>query len=681
VDTFGAAVDDVFRLSDFLEVVEDVPSRAIALELEQTLRTMATRRPLLLWVDDAQWALPVVKTMAKILRDAPSLPILMLLTVQEEALATRPEEESFLASTGWPTLSIGPLDQGDHRVLLRSLLDVSTEVLNQLAHRTSGNPMFALHLVSDWIDRGWLRPGPAGFVLVDDAAPVFPDDLHDAWMARLGSLGCELEVLEAAAVLGQSVLLDEWAVVAGVEVDDARDALVDARLAEATEGGIRFTHAMLRESLQRAAADGGRLVRHHGRCADLLQARSDADSQPVTARIGAHLFHAGRWAEALHPLAVGCGWFRSQGDIGGGRAMLGCYASAVAELDLPADDPVHGFLAYEELNILFREHRYEALLDAATRLIAVAKTNGWTDILSNLLRLRSVAWTETGAEHARARELVDLQDAATVGTGSQRGRALQDLAFIQVRQGLVDEATISIETAMETLGALVAQAPTFNARQQRADAVGIASVIALWRGDIAQAVTHARDSLDQTRALGMEYALSRPLNHLGSALAQDRQFEAARRCFEEAEVVARRWRDHYADIAPLNLASIDVSFRRSADARARAEAVLKTTPHQGLRIGCHLLLLCCAALDADWDAARRHLDPCIDSWRMGSDMANARLLELAATLATEGDEVALSKRICDEAALHWTSMGRHELAAAARDGRPMHPWILQDPER
>jgi len=59
---------------------------------------------------------------------------------------------------------------------------------------------------------------------------------------------------------------------------------------------------MLRESLVRGSRERGTWEARNATCAAMLRRRSGAQ---VRARLGRHLFEAGRWSEALEPLIDG----------------------------------------------------------------------------------------------------------------------------------------------------------------------------------------------------------------------------------------------------------------------------------------------------------------------------------------------------------------------------------------
>ena len=68
------------------------------------------------------------------------------------------------------------------------MLGLEPRLADLVAHRSAGNPRFAVELVGDFVERGVLELLPAGFGLRKGEAAVLPDDLHAVWSQRLSHL-------------------------------------------------------------------------------------------------------------------------------------------------------------------------------------------------------------------------------------------------------------------------------------------------------------------------------------------------------------------------------------------------------------------------------------------------------------------------------------------------------------
>ena len=183
VEAFGAgglleqaATDDEARAARAAELLkpagEPVAPEEAFWAVRKVLEALARRRPLVLVVDDLQWAEPtfvdLIEHVAEWTRDAP---LLLLIMARNELLDTRP---------GWgggklnaTTVLLEPLPETDARDLLRHLtgparLDDSAAA--RILALAEGNPLFVEEVVAMLIDDGvlsWAR-------LTDRARPSRP---------------------------------------------------------------------------------------------------------------------------------------------------------------------------------------------------------------------------------------------------------------------------------------------------------------------------------------------------------------------------------------------------------------------------------------------------------------------------------------------------------------------------
>ncbi|MEQ1571499.1 MAG: AAA family ATPase, partial [Myxococcota bacterium] len=229
----------------------------VAGAVAEWIGALARARPVVVWLDDVQWGLAALELIPRLL--ALDAPVFVVATVQREALAESPGARAGVdALAARPDVHLehlGPLGAEEHRELVRSVLEVEHPLATRLAERTAGNPLFAVHLVRDWAERGLLELGPNGFRLRDRGEPPLPGSLASTWTARIDRVLATLPPegerwLELAAALGPTVDAAEWGAVAGADtLDDLIDALVVAGLAEAGPGTVAFAHGMVREAV------------------------------------------------------------------------------------------------------------------------------------------------------------------------------------------------------------------------------------------------------------------------------------------------------------------------------------------------------------------------------------------------------------------------------------------------
>ncbi|MEZ4315881.1 MAG: protein kinase [Myxococcota bacterium] len=300
--------------------------------LRMAVEEMARERPIVLWLDDVQWGLDGLLFAQSIL-DAQAVrpsPVLIVLTVRDEALVVAEQEEQHLgAITNHPdalTLHLRPLGRRDRARLVQELLGLEPSLGAAVEERSGGNPLFAVQLVGDWVQRGLLVPGERGFELASGASLHIPEDLTAVWSERIERVMEGLSkdarwMLERAAVLGHDVRDLEWQRVCddptgrkrarGVDSLNARlesqrrqivERLLANRLAEATDSGWVFGHGLLQETLRAEARQAGRWREHNRAAARVLE----HDLHDETAeRIGRHLLEAFEVDRAIAPLLRG----------------------------------------------------------------------------------------------------------------------------------------------------------------------------------------------------------------------------------------------------------------------------------------------------------------------------------------------------------------------------------------
>ncbi len=300
-----ASADGVCRDGD-VEVRLDRAGR-IAL-FPEALAALAAERPLVVILDDVQWGLSTLRAIAPVF-EAAALPVLVIMTLRTDALE-RAAGERLAALARHPAverLSIGPLAPEAHRQVIRAMLPVHDSLVEALAERAAGSPLFAVELLRYFIAADLLVEDADGYRLSQASGRALPAQLQVVWQVRLAeALGGFVEQawpsLEVAAALGLDIDDALWRAVcarAGVPIVDAAiERLLDAGLARpAGEGRWALCHAMLRETLIAASREAGRWPGLNRACAEAL---ATGDVEPL--RLAEHWIAAGEHAAALEPL-------------------------------------------------------------------------------------------------------------------------------------------------------------------------------------------------------------------------------------------------------------------------------------------------------------------------------------------------------------------------------------------
>ena len=379
----ASGVDDPYEWHALAEIVHPTPADADAVVrfgrprerhavVHRFLARLGRNRPVILILDDVHWGGDSLAFLRTCLASRDELHVLAVLTVRDDALADRPDErgqiEHIVSDPAAEAVDVPPLSAGYSLDLVQGLLGLAQGLALEVVAQVEGNPLFAVQLLGDLVQRGVLEPGNTGFELAPGAALHLPDSLHDLWTERLSRvLGtADFRGLELAAILGAEVDDDELAracEVAGLApADEAVEQLLQARLAVATERGFSFAHDMLRESLLRSARDACRWVPFHRACAQML-ASGTAETAAERVRRARHLGEAGDREAALRPLLDSAGEYIAGAEFTLARQTLDERDSLMEELDLVDDDVrrAWGFVARANL------HRYQWEFDATRR--------------------------------------------------------------------------------------------------------------------------------------------------------------------------------------------------------------------------------------------------------------------------------------------------------------------------
>lgn len=256
-----------------VDVDADAARFALYERVAELLQRTAASAPVAVVVDDAQWADPTsARCLAYLVGALREVPVAFALTLRDGAAdaATAPLLQALARSDGHRQLAVGPLALADVRELANTIAGdpLSEREADELAQRTGGNPLF----VSEYA-----RLPTEARVQGDTPLAV-----RSVLGQRISGLEPEiLQVLRAAAVIGDVVDLPALAATLGMEPDVVAEALDEAAdehvlVPSQDTAGYAFAHGLLRDELL-AGLPAMRRRRLHARVAATLDGR-DGDS-------------------------------------------------------------------------------------------------------------------------------------------------------------------------------------------------------------------------------------------------------------------------------------------------------------------------------------------------------------------------------------------------------------------
>ncbi|ATB29472.1 serine/threonine protein kinase [Melittangium boletus DSM 14713] len=232
--------------------------------LAETLTALCAKEPVLLVMDDLQWADELSLGVLDFLREGflGTEPVLVVGTYRTEELDTA--LRLLIQAPGVEHRALGQMDTPVVARMVEDMLALASppaSFVRFLTTRSAGNPFFVAEylrtaiderlLYRDVLGRWHVAAGNDTLDRLHEELPL-PGALHDLVGRRLEGLGAEARaLLEVASVLGRELDTDVLMDAAGLGDIQELEALEELRarhvLEDAGGGGLRFVHDKLRE--------------------------------------------------------------------------------------------------------------------------------------------------------------------------------------------------------------------------------------------------------------------------------------------------------------------------------------------------------------------------------------------------------------------------------------------------
>jgi tetratricopeptide (TPR) repeat protein len=227
--------------------------------IKKVLERISRDRPVLMCLDDLHHASPnTFEVLSRLRRDAPDLPLLVVATARNEALATDLDAalrmEAMRAAWNGKVIDLKPLGTDDTEALLRTALPLDDAAVKRAVEQSRGNPLFALQLLYAWAGGGYLTLDGGRYRVPEHALQGRAITTAELWDERVRAIPTELRLSAyAAAALGDDVRGEVLRMLCASLGMDARDALVALTRAQILfavgNDQFRWPHALLQEHL------------------------------------------------------------------------------------------------------------------------------------------------------------------------------------------------------------------------------------------------------------------------------------------------------------------------------------------------------------------------------------------------------------------------------------------------
>ncbi|MDP9273464.1 MAG: AAA family ATPase, partial [Chloroflexota bacterium] len=184
-----------------------VPTEEIFWGVRKLLELIATRKPLILVIDDLHWAEPTMLDLVEHLADwSHEAPILLLAVARPEMLDVRPHWGG--GKMNATSILLEPLGAEDSAELVGNLIGDHTlaqAVQGRIGETAEGNPLFVEELVAMLIDDGVLRRVDGGWQAAENLSQIsVPPTVSALVAARLDRLEpSERDLIGRASVVGK----------------------------------------------------------------------------------------------------------------------------------------------------------------------------------------------------------------------------------------------------------------------------------------------------------------------------------------------------------------------------------------------------------------------------------------------------------------------------------------------
>ena len=569
---------------DLSHLVERSPDRPLPLEsgrvllwrhLWRVLAELESSTPILLLIDDVQWADELTAGFLRFLSRTGSLAGRRILVV----LTSRPE-----AAETWAKVWDGPDDQRIELGVLRpSEVDgmvgdmlaagSSPEPLRRTLERTNGNPLFLTELLRWLVERGCLeRAAEGGWRMGALEEATLPRSISELLLRRSDDLsGGGTALLRAVSILGLEAESAQLARVAGLDEPDMMDALsellsrglVEHRVTDDGRTLVFTSH----DALQREVAvriPPPEVAAWHRRAAEMLASLGEARRASTLARQGRHWRLAGegdraaevflRGAERavrLHALqdaehmyrqylelietpsengvrariALGVAVLRFQGKLSDARRQLELAAeeAGVAEVPELLPECLSG-VARLEMQLGNPSRARERYEEAAKLAAGAGDARLEAQILGDLANLLR----QTG-DLAQAHRLLraSIDRCAELGDRVSAARGESNLALVLKLQGRLDEA-------LDLLGTVRRQFADLGMRSDEGMALTHLVSVSLHAGRYADAVRQAEEALTIHKETGLTIYEATTLHNVAIVFTEQGRLAEARSAYERA---------------------------------------------------------------------------------------------------------------------------------------------------
>jgi class 3 adenylate cyclase/tetratricopeptide (TPR) repeat protein len=282
----------------------DLKERIIA-ALIASFAAMARDRPVLAVLEDAHWIDPsTLDLLTRTIDQISTLRAMMVVTFRHDFVAP------WVGRANVTSLVLSRFGRRDTAAMIDRLVagkQLPQAVLEEIAAKADGVPLFVEELTKTVLESGLLREQASAYVLAAPLTPLaIPSTLQDSLMARLDRLGPVKEIAQIGAVIGREFSYRLLAAVAPLTEPELQHALRQLIASELINGRgdppeaiYRFKHALVQDTAY-ASLTRHRRKQIHADIAAILAGDLAEPLEIAPAVIAQHYTEAGLPEAAVH---------------------------------------------------------------------------------------------------------------------------------------------------------------------------------------------------------------------------------------------------------------------------------------------------------------------------------------------------------------------------------------------
>jgi DNA-binding CsgD family transcriptional regulator/phosphoglycolate phosphatase-like HAD superfamily hydrolase len=460
-------------------------------DMRLAVAELTRQAPVLLVLEDLQWADRSTQDFALALARTMSGRLLFLLTYRAEALTRahpfRRVLVEILRAPGARPLDLEPLADDAVAALVRARdADADEHTVRAILDRSEGNPLYAEEL------------------LADPATGTLPGALSDLLADRIDALRPQTRALiRLASANGSridSALLAEAAGLPIAQVEARLHEAIDANVVTSAGGRLAFRHGLLRD-----AAYGhllpDELTRVHAATADALQGQLEADdAEPSYVTLGKLAFHrhaAGQVPEAF-AASVRAGlasrWFGASESLEHLERALGLWDR------VPNAEELGGLAKPDLLRLLAETAEWHGEFDRADRYIlaAVDDLEEGDDPL-----VASRVYASYGAHYKEFRDGLDQRKALELAVTYAEGAPSQELAKALTALALWQYGRLPVTPTIELANRAVEVAAAAGCEPEHVEALWLLGMTEFFTGRCWQGIDRIRRAAHVAEQAGL----------------------------------------------------------------------------------------------------------------------------------------------------------------------------------